>query len=381
MINHQQDSPNKANILVVDDTPDNLRLLSSILTKEGYRVRKVLNGQMALATVQKFPPDLILLDVLMPDLSGYEVCQKLKSSPITCWIPVIFLTALDDILDKVKAFDVGGCDYITKPFHDQEVLVRVANHLTTQNQQRLLQQQTQQLKELVGRLQQEIQQRARIELALRLAQAQSERLLLNILPQNIAEKLKNNQNNIAENFESATVLFADIVNFTPIAAKISPWELVSLLNQIFSQFDELIEKYGLEKIKTIGDAYMVAGGLPLPRADHLDAIADLALDMQAVITNFKTDLGEPFQLRIGIHTGPVVAGVIGKKKFSYDLWGDTVNIAARMESQGIPQLIQVTATIYEQLKDKYIFEERGVIPIKGKGYMTTYWLKAKISSS
>ena len=369
-MNSNETSTIKADILVVDDTPHNLRLLSIILSQQGYQVRKALNGERAIAAVQEFPPDLILLDVMMPEMNGYEVCEQLKASPKTRSIPVIFLSALDDVSDKVKAFEVGAVDYITKPFQEKEVLARVENHLTIQSQQRLLEEQN-------SRLEKEIKERKRVELALRLAQEKSDRLLLNILPAKIAEKLKKSEGSIASRFESATVLFADIVGFTSIAARISPLELVSLLNQIFSDFDKLTEKHGLEKIKTIGDAYMVAGGIPIPREDHAEAIADMALDMQSAIADFQTDIGASFEIRIGIHTGPVVAGVIGTKKFIYDLWGDTVNVASRMESLGLPGYIQVTAAIRELLKDKYVFEERGAISVKGKGDMMTYWLKSK----
>ncbi|MEG3842564.1 adenylate/guanylate cyclase domain-containing protein [Microcoleus sp. herbarium14] len=379
-MNSNQSPAIKASILVVDDKPDNVRLLSTILTEQGYQVRKALNGQRAIATVQEFPPTLILLDVMMPEMNGYEVCAKLKASPKTSAIPVIFLSALDDVSDKVKAFDVGAVDYITKPFQGKEVLARVANQLTIQSQQKLLQEQTKQLEELVGRLQNEIKERQGAELALRLAQKKSDHLLLNILPAAIVENLKKGEGSPAERFESATVLFADLVDFTSLAARISPLELVNLLNQIFSKFDQLTEKHGLEKIKTSGDAYMVAGGLPVPRADHVEAIANMALDMQESIAHFKTDTGEPFQIRIGINTGPVVAGVIGTKKFTYDLWGDTVNVASRMESQGLPGYIQVTTAIYDLLKDRYVFEERGAIEVKGKGETIAYWLKAKKDS-
>ena len=378
-MNSNQSPTSSAIILIVDDTPDNVRLLSTILTEEGYQVRKALNGKRALATVQEFPPNLILLDVMMPEMNGYQVCAQLKASPKTSSIPVIFLSALDDVVDKVKAFDVGAVDYITKPFQDKEVLARVANQLTIQSQQKLLQEQTKQLEELVERLQNEIKERQGVELALRVAQKKSDDLLLNILPAAIVENLKKGESSPAERFESATVLFADLVGFTSLAARISPLELVDFLNKIFSKFDELTEKHSLEKIKTIGDAYMVVGGLPVPRADHAEAIANMALDMQEAIANFKTDTGEPFQIRIGIHTGPVVAGVIGTKKFIYDLWGDTVNVASRMESQGLSGSIQVTAAVYEQLKDRYLFEERGAIPVKGKGDTSVYWLKAKKS--
>lgn len=380
-MNSNQSPTIPASILIVDDTPDNVRLLSTILTKQGYQVRKALNGQRAIATALEFPPNLILLDVMMPEMNGYEVCEQLKASPKTSSVPIIFLSALDDVLDKVKAFDVGAVDYITKPFQNQEVLARVANQLTIQSQQKLLQEQTQQLEKLVERLQNEIKERQGVELALRLSQQKSDHLLRNILPSAIIENLKKGDAAAAERFESTTVLFADIVGFTSLAARISALEVVKFLNQIFSKFDQLTEKHALEKIKTSGDAYIVAGGVPVPRADHAEAIANMALDMQKVIADFKTDTGESFQIRIGINTGPVVAGVIGTKKFIYDLWGDTVNVASRMESQGLPGYIQVTTAIYELLKDRYIFEERGAIAVKGKGEMITYWLKAKKDDS
>lgn len=487
----------KANILVVDDTLDNLRLLMGMLSKQGYVVRPAPNGSLALTAAQSDPPDLILLDIKMPEKDGYQVCQELKADRRTSDIPVIFLSALDEVFDKVKAFAVGGVDYITKPFQFEEVLARIENQLTIRNLQR-------QLKAQNTQLQQELEERAAIEEALRLSetkyrelvetsnciilrwdasgyirflndyghsffgyedeeilarnvvgtivpetetsgrdlrflmedicrnpeayllnenenicrdgkrvwvcwsnkpifdragklveilsvgtdatarkqveealraeQKKSERLLLNILPEAIADQLKQNQGVHAERFDEATVLFADLVGFTPLAAHVSPLELVGLLNEIFSEFDQLAYKYGLEKIKTIGDAYMVAGGLPLQRPDHAEAIAEMALDMQASIARFQITPDEPFQIRIGIHTGPVVAGVIGVTKFSYDLWGDTVNTAARMESHGLAGAIQVTEQTYERLRDRYLFQLRGVIPVKGKGNMRTYLL-------
>lgn len=343
-------------ILVVDDTLDNVNLLSKMLTDSGYKVRKALNGQMALMGVQASPPDLILLDINMPDINGYEVCEKLKAEEKTRGIPVIFLSALDDVLDKVKAFKVGAVDYITKPFQFEEVLARVENHLK------------------ICRLQQELEEQNAL---LRLEREKSERLLLNILPKAIAAQLKESSTAIAEHFDEASILFADIVGFTPLSAQLSASELVSLLNQIFSEFDKLATLHGLEKIKTIGDSYMVVGGVPIPQRDHAQAIAQMALDMQQAIAQFQTQTGEPFQIRCGIATGPVVAGVIGTTKFIYDLWGDAVNIASRMESQGLPGQIQVTAETYHQLKSNYILTERGTVSIRGKGEMLTYWLTGK----
>lgn len=208
-------------------------------------------------------------------------------------------------------------------------------------------------------------------------QRRSEQLLLNILPQPIAERLKRDRATIADSFAEVTVLFADIVGFTEISAKISPPELVSLLNQIFSLFDQLADEHGLEKIKTIGDAYMVVAGLPEHRQDHVEAIAEMALAMQAALNQFNIKMDQNFRIRIGIATGPVVAGVIGIKKFIYDLWGDTVNMASRMESHGIPGRIQVTQETYECLKDHYLLEERGKIHVKGRGEMLTYLLTGK----
>jgi class 3 adenylate cyclase len=214
-------------------------------------------------------------------------------------------------------------------------------------------------------------------LQLELEQAKSEQLLLNVLPAAIALRLKDNEHNIAESFAEVTVMFADIVGFTELSSRISATAVVEVLNDIFSAFDHLADRHGLEKIKTIGDAYMVVGGLPTPREDHAEAIANMAIDMLQEIRILSLEHSEPFSIRIGICSGPVVAGVIGLKKFIYDLWGDTVNIASRMESHGITGCIQVTAETYELLKDKYTFEKRGAIQVKGKGYMVTYLMTGK----
>jgi PAS domain S-box-containing protein len=661
-------------ILIVDDMPDNLRLLSTMLTCYGYHVRKAINGQLALQGAEISPPDLILLDINMPKMNGYQVCEKLKLSEKTKDIPVIFISALDDVMEKVKAFEVGGVDYITKPFQIEEVLARVQNQLSLRLLQSQLQLQARELHDRNSRLQQEIAERQRAEEsirfllettraigeavdfhsalevilhqvgqtirwdvgeawipdaegtvlqsapgwyasnarmdsfrsqseqltfamniglpgrvwaskqpewvedisqgyphflqsqialeigfkagfgvpilvgdevlavlvffkisscrkdarfidifnavatqlgsliqrkqaeellriaqekyhsivenamegifqstpsggyisanpalaklygydspeelmsditnisqqlyvdaerrlefvaameadnavsgfesmvcrkdgrriwvsenvravrdakgellyyegtvsditerklaqeALKFQQEQSEKLLLNILPKPIAERLKAKQSTIADSFADVSVLFADIVGFTELSARMSPTELVKRLNVIFSHFDQLAEKYGVEKIKTIGDAYMVVGGLPMPRDDHAEAIAQMALGMQAKIAKLSADTGEKLAIRVGINSGPVVAGVIGVSKFTYDLWGDTVNVAARMEATGNAGRIQVTDVTYELLKDKYLFERRGVIQVKGKGNMMTYWLLEK----
>ena len=544
-------NPESINILIVDDTPINLRILSAILSKQGYKIRQALSGKLALMTIEKNPPDIILLDISMPEMDGYEVCSQIKANPITYEIPVIFISALDDTSAKVKAFEVGGADYITKPFKSQEVLARLENQINIRQLQKQLTEQNFQLQKiaerekLLGQISQRIRQSLdlteilstavrevreflqvdRVAIArlnpdrtltivqesvvneglsilnlkitdrsfqeayiqrspdiqvisdiqqsslslplisfwtglqvrshlvvpifqqtvsiseknqepytdsvkedslnselyglliadhctqvrqwhpseidlltqlsiqigmawqqgqlygkLRYQQEKTETLLLNILPKLIAQRLKQNPGIIADSFESVTVMFADIVGFTNLSAQISPLELVQLLNEIFSRFDALAQRHKLEKIKTIGDAYMVVGGLSIPNNRHLSAMADMALDMQQAIAQVKTPQGEPFQIRIGINCGSVVAGVIGSNKFIYDLWGDTVNVASRMESTGIPGYIQVTESIYEQLKAFYEFEPRGLTPVKGKGEMMTYWLKGKKNS-
>jgi adenylate cyclase len=227
---------------------------------------------------------------------------------------------------------------------------------------------------------QNLMNRRKLEKELKERREESEKLLLNILPSPIAEQLKQKNETIAEHFPEVTVLFADLVGFTEASASMSPIEMVKLLNQIFSMFDRLAEEHGLEKIKTIGDAYMVVGGIPYHRQDHAEAIADMAIDMQIALQKLNAKTGQSFQMRLGINTGPVIAGVIGIKKFIYDLWGDTVNIASRMESHGEAEQIQVTEATYLRLYKKYAFEERGEIYVKGKGRMTTYWLRSRAIS-
>lgn len=204
-------------------------------------------------------------------------------------------------------------------------------------------------------------------------QKKSDDLLRNILPESIAEQLKQRGGLIAERFDEASVLFADVVDFTPMSARLSPVALVTLLDEVFSEFDRLTAKHGLEKIKTIGDCYMVAAGVPQPRSDHAHALAALALDMQTLVQR-RTFGGQPLRFRIGLNSGPLVAGVIGQRKFLYDLWGDAVNTASRMESHGSSGVIQITSETYERIRDAFTCTPRGTIQVKGKGTMDVYEL-------
>ncbi len=207
-------------------------------------------------------------------------------------------------------------------------------------------------------------------------QQESDELLHNILPDEIAARLKSDDALIADDYESASVLFADMVGFTPMSAAMTPPQLIRLLNDVFAIFDGFVEELGLEKIRTVGDEYMVAAGVPQARPDHAHAIAELALRIRDHTETTRFD-GHDIKFRIGINSGPLVAGVVGTHKFSYDLWGDVVNVASRMESEGIPGSIQVTETTYELIRDRFVCEHRGVISVKGKGDMNTYLLLAK----
>jgi adenylate cyclase len=213
-----------------------------------------------------------------------------------------------------------------------------------------------------------------------LFQRRSDDLLHNILPDEIATRLKDAPAMIADTFESASVLFADLVEFTPMSAGMTAHELVALLDAVFTTFDGFVEELGLEKIKTIGDAYMVASGVPRPRSDHAEVIAELALRMRDHTASREVS-GRAIRLRIGINSGPVVAGIIGRHKFAYDLWGDTVNTASRMESAGLPGEIQVTSSTYELIRDRFVCEPRGLIPVKGKGELETYILVSRGASA
>lgn len=346
----------QGSMLVVDDVEANRDLLSRRLQRQGHTVVVAENGRQALERLREQQFDLILCDIMMPEMNGYQVLEHLKADPALRHIPVIMVSALDDIDSVVRCIELGAEDYLFKPFNPTLLKARINACL---EKKRLRDQEQAYLKQLQAE------------------QEKSERLLLSILPRPVAEQLKQTQSTIADSFAEATVMFADIVDFTGISTHRSPIEMVNLLNHIFSAFDNLAEKHGLEKIKTIGDAYMVVGGIPKHRPDHAEAIADMALDMQIAISKFNSETGESFSIRIGISTGPVVAGVIGTKKFIYDLWGDTVNTASRMESHGFPGAIQVTNSTYQCLKDKYLLEERGTIPVKGKGEMQTFLLKGK----
>jgi adenylate cyclase len=341
-------------ILVVDDNASNRDLLCRQLIHEGHAVTVAESGRRALERLEGGAFDLVLLDLLMPDMNGLEVLSRIKADERWQAIPVIMISGLQESEAAVRCIEAGAEDYLPKPFN--AVLLRARINACLERR------------------------RWRVRELAYLGQIKAEKeradcLLANILPAKIIGRLNDGEAVIADRFEDVTILFADLVGFTPAAAQIPPARLVQHLNHIFSSFDELARRLGIEKIKTIGDAYMAACGLPDPCPDHAEIMATLALGMLDIMR--QLDGADPhFAIRIGIHTGPVVAGIIGRHKFIYDVWGDTVNVASRLESHGLPNRIQVSPLTRQRLSHRFAFEPRGSITLKGRGRMKTYLLKA-----
>jgi class 3 adenylate cyclase len=333
-------------ILVVDDNASNRDLLSRRLQREGYRVTSAEGGATALAMIAAEGFDLVLLDLMMPGMSGFEVLSRLKADRNTRHIPVIMISALDELDSTVRCIEAGAEDYLPKPFNPILLRARIGACL--------------QKKRLLDELHAE--------------KERSEALLLNILPRTIVERMRRGETVIADRVAAATILFADLVDFTSLADRFSPEETVALLGDIFSRFDALAGRHGLEKIKTTGDGYMLAGGLPEDRPDHAVAVAKMALAMLDAVETAGRTAGEPLQLRIGLNTGALIAGVLGTHKFVYDVWGDTVNTAKRMESYGLPGRVHVSAATRQALGDAFRLEPRGLLDVKGKGPMETYFV-------
>jgi class 3 adenylate cyclase len=340
-------------LLVVDDTETNRDLLSRRLVREGHLVDAVGDGEAALARLAADDFDLVLLDLMMPRMNGFEVLCRIKADPRTRDIPVIMISALDEFDSAVRCIEAGAEDYLPKPFNPVLLRARINTCLEK--------------KRLRDR------ERAVAE-QLRVEKEKSEALLLNILPRTIVSRMRQGEVEIADRYDEVSILFSDLVGFTTIASKFPAQRVIELLNRVFSKFDAIATEHGLEKIKTIGDAYMVAGGLPEPHADHAAAVAKMGLRMIDVVRETGEALGVPLQIRIGIHTGSAIAGVIGRHRFIYDVWGDTVNTASRMETYGLPNRVHVSAATWLRVKEAFPYEQRGPIEIKGKGTMQTYLL-------
>ena len=356
----------------VDVPPGHRVLLIDDQAMIGEAVRRMLADQAdiafefchdadaALDAAAAFKPTVILQDLVMPGINGLDMVRRFRAVSATAQVPVIVLSAKEEAIVKAQLLDAGANDYLVKLPDQVELIARIRVH--SDAYKRLLERNA-----AFAALEQSLAD-------LKREQERSERLLLNILPEKIAERLKDGEATIAESFSSVTVLFADLCGFTEFSQHIDPRQLVSMLDEIFSTFDHLARAHGVEKIKTIGDAYMAVAGLPVPREDHAEAVADMALGMLAGFRGVMKSRGLAMELRIGIHSGPVVAGVIGRHKFTYDLWGDTVNLASRMESHGEPSRIHVSEATRSLLGTAFRFADRGEVAVKGKGSMHTCFL-------
>ena len=357
----------RAQVLLVDDSRMMRAVLKKALGEIGFRnVVEAVDGGDAVAKMLAAPFDLVLLDMEMPVMTGLEVLAAMNLAPDLKGLPVIVISGADQIDMAVQCIEAGAEDYLTKPPNLTLLRARVSTSLEKKRLRdlerlRLLQLQAE--KELVER-----------------EREKSERLLLNILPSAIAGRLKGGEKSIANGHEIVSVMFADLCGFTALSRKTTPADLVSMLNGIFTAFDHIVEEHGVEKIKTIGDCYMLVGGIPLHRDDHAAAVAECALEMLDALAALNRETGTELQMRVGIHTGPVVAGVIGKIKFTYDLWGDTVNVASRMESSGQPGRVHISEQTEAQLRGRFPLEDRGFVECKGLGPVKTFFLNSPVSA-
>jgi class 3 adenylate cyclase len=358
------DSIHLMHVLVVDDSRTLRMLLIRELNAIGIvKITEAVNGQDAMDKIHAEQFDLMLIDMEMPELDGLEVLKLVKADALLRYLPVIVISGAEQFDKTVECIQVGAEDYLPKPFNSVLLRARVFSSLEKKRLRDIDQ-------ERIVELQKEKE-------LLSLEQMKTDKLMLNILPKPIADRLKRGESNIAGNYPEVTVLFSDLVGFTKMSSQKSAGDLVKLLNDLFSRFDQRAESLGLEKIKTIGDAYMAVGGLPIPRSDHADICAEMALGMFDDLMEFNKQYDAELAMRIGLNTGPVVAGVIGFTKFSYDLWGNTVNTASRMESTSISGRIQISTSTRDHLSPSFIIEERELMECKGLGLIMTYFLNGK----
>ncbi len=340
-------------VLIVDDQPANRDLLARHIRRLGHAWEMAENGRVALEKLRAGAFDLVLLDIMMPEMSGYQVLEHMQADERLRNVPVIVISAVNDQQSVTRCIELGATDYLFKPFDRVLLRARVSASLMRKAWH-------DQEQEYLRRIEEE--------------QARSERLLLNVLPAPIAERLKAGEEPIADHFDDVTVLFADLVGFTAYAAELSPAEVVEALNRVYTRFDAIVRRNGLEKIKTIGDAYMAVGGVPDAMEEHAHAAAQAALEMQAALPDINAELGTALQMRIGLNSGPLVAGVIGKHKFSYDVWGDTVNTASRIQNLAEAGEIRVSAGMYFRIRDAFVLQACPPQEVKGKGLLETYVL-------
>ncbi len=340
-------------ILVVDDLADNRHAITTLLMANGFEnLLEAASGEEVLSILNSGREiDLVLLDIRMPGMDGRQILDHMKSHDAWKTVPVIMVTAVDDVDSVIECIEHGADDHIVKPVDEVLLRARVRAGLERKhfyNKEH----------ELLAQVQAE--------------KRKSESILYDVIPVSVADRLRNGEHRIADFIDDVTVVFADIVGFTSLSSEMAAPELVEVLNQVFHQLDQLCKKYRLEKIKTIGDAYLAVGGIPPHEEGHERRCMDFALEALSTIESTKYLEPVKLELRIGMHTGPVIAGVVGDTRYIYDVWGETVNMASRMESHGMPGRIQVTQETRGRLKNDFKFESRGPMEIKGVGRMPVY---------
>ena len=341
-------------ILIVDDNEDNRYTLQLLLESDGHsRLATASGGQEALALLAREKFSLVLLDMMMPDLNGDEVLKIIKSNPDMRDVSVVMLSADTDTERVAKCIEIGADDYLPKPFNPTILRARISSELRKRSLRSME-------NEYLERIEEE--------------KKNSQALLRNVLPPEIAIRLWKGETNIADHFEDATIIFADVVGFTKITARMRAFEIVACLNRLFSEFDRLVDDIGGEKIKTIGDSYMAAVGLPAPRPDHARIGSKLALDLVTAAQRLKSSLPVPFPVRVGVHSGPIMAGVIGTRKFAYDVWGDTVNIASRIEAAGEPNRVLISAATAKHLERDFKLDGPHKIETKEHRIIDTFFI-------
>lgn len=354
-------------ILVVEDSEPLRTVLVLHLQALGYyNLTEAADGQEALDLLRQQEFDLMILDIDMPRVNGFQVLEALRADEVRRTMPVIVASAESNLDSVVRCIELGAEDFLPKPVNSVLLGARINASLERKH-----------LRDLERRRLIELNREKQL---LEIEREKSERLLLNILPVTIAPRLKHGERLIAERYDSVSVLFADLVGFVNLTNRITPEALIALLNDLFSRFDRIAEVHGLEKIKTIGDCYLAVGGLPVPRANHADSAAGMALEMLAAVEDLNRERGLTLALRIGLNSGPVIAGVIGHKKFSYDLWGATVNLAARMQSSGLPNRVHLSAATAGLLRGKFLVTERGTVDCKGLGQVQAFLLERKLTA-
>jgi len=347
-------------ILIVDDDYDNRRVLSRRVLRDGGEPLLAETGHQALRMLQQYPVDLILLDIMMPDLDGISVLSRLKATAIFHHLPVIMITAVDDLDNVVHCIELGADDYLCKPFNPTVLRARMNALLERKKLRDEEERKNEQLRVML----QEIQEQ----------REKTENLLRNILPEIVAQELQLHGCVSPVYFGDVTVVFADIVGFTASTEDLAADELVSILNEYFTAFDKIVFQYGLEKLKTIGDCYMFAGGLPTRSVSHPVDCVFAALELRDCSAKLAVSGPVNWKLRIGINTGPVIAGVVGIHKFAFDIWGEAVNMSSRMESSGLADHIQLSASTYARVKDFFNCDKRVGVRLKDGREVDTYVL-------